>query len=79
MIYAIVAKPDVAIKIGRSNQPFARLDALRTGSPHPLDLVVCGYGGEFEEVMIHAALAEYRLHGEWFESEYGGFPRLVTV
>lgn len=66
MIYAIVAMPDVAIKIGRSDNPFGRLESLRTGCPHPLELVVCGSGGEFEETMIHAALAEYRLHGEWF-------------
>jgi hypothetical protein len=57
------------VKIGQSRNPKGRLDALKTGSPYPLSLVLqleCD-GAEMAERIAHGYLCDHRLSGEWFD------------
>lgn len=65
MIYFI--SDGAAIKIGRSRDVKARLKDLNCGNARPLSLIASIEGHSKHEAAIHADLAEYRLHGEWFE------------
>lgn len=55
------------VKIGVSNCPVARLTALQTGCPVPLEIVktIPAIRNKTERD-IHKAFAEYRVRGEWF-------------
>ncbi len=56
------------VKIGfTSGSVKDRLAALQTGSPVPLKVAASLMAPDYAERRIHRALAEYRLHGEWFE------------
>jgi hypothetical protein len=65
-VYFIQAENGL-IKIGVSESPHGRLQALQTGSPVRLRLVgmIAGAGAS-GEAELHAKFAEYREHGEWF-------------
>ena len=55
------------VKIGvTSGDPMSRLATFQTGSPCVLDLIACVEGDESLERALHAALINYRMHGEWF-------------
>jgi hypothetical protein len=58
-----------AIKIGRSDDPTARLAACQTGCPLPLTLLGSIPGRLSTERELHARFASLRIHGEWFRAE----------
>jgi|GEM_PF-4330174 len=60
------------IKIGRSSSPLARLRTLQLVSGMQIELVAVLPDRGSEERAVHAALARYRLNGEWF-SPRGNF------
>lgn len=55
------------LKIGLSDDPIARVAAMQTGSPVPLELVACMSGGSMLESELHARFDRLRVYGEWFE------------
>jgi Meiotically Up-regulated Gene 113 (MUG113) protein len=55
-----------AVKIGTSKTIAARLRALRTMSPLPIELLGVIPGGREEEAQLHREWSSQRLHGEWF-------------
>jgi len=55
------------VKIGYSRDPVARLPALQTGSPYPLELLAVKPGGQTVEAELHTKYANDRLEGEWFQ------------
>jgi len=55
------------IKIGMSNSPFNRLNALNTASPHHLELINVFDGDSKLEFRLHRLFKEYRVNGEWFD------------
>jgi hypothetical protein len=59
-----------AIKIGFSVSVKSRLQALRSASPIPLDILATCPGGEARETAYHFQFDEHRLHGEWFERHH---------
>lgn len=61
-----------AVKIGKANNPVARLSELQCGNPYPLTLraVVVAYYGT--EETLHYLWARYRVRGEWFGSGLAG-------
>lgn len=59
-------------KIGVSDQPYGRLETLRSGSPLPLEIVELYQEPDRVSAMalereFHEAHADCRLHGEWFD------------
>jgi hypothetical protein len=54
-------------KIGSSFNPYARLNMIRVGNPHPLHLKYRVLGGLREEKTVQLALDEYHMRGEWFD------------
>lgn len=65
-IYFVGQQPDGPVKVGYSKNPFDRMASLQTGNPRPLALIWVVEGDLGTERMIHEALAEHRLGGEWF-------------
>jgi hypothetical protein len=70
-LYFVSAVGRNITKIGISADPRKRLAGLKTASPYPLALFasVCFEGraqAERAERIIHAALADHRMSGEWF-------------
>jgi hypothetical protein len=68
-VYFLECKGANAIKIGRSVDPRARLEALQAGCPLPLHFIVKVRGGTEEEGMLHRRFGHLRIHGEWFRAE----------
>jgi hypothetical protein len=67
-VYFIQADDDGPIKIGfTASDPAARLNQLQTGNPSVLKLIGAIHGTTARERELHAALAEWRLQGEWFK------------
>lgn len=56
------------IKIGKSNDPWKRLAALQTGNPDQLRLLAIAPGNEDFEQGVQEQFSEYRVNGEWYES-----------
>lgn len=78
-IYAISADA-MFIKFGIAADPKSRIYALQNGSPLKLRLLshlVTSTGGKAQslEKQVHAALARYHAHGEWFYS----CPKTIAV
>ncbi|KPQ40031.1 MAG: hypothetical protein HLUCCO16_04715 [Phormidium sp. OSCR] len=66
-LYLIYCDDPNSVKIGISAQPLARISNLNTGSPSQLHLFFYSkLLGTVAENKLHAALAEYRRGGEWF-------------
>jgi hypothetical protein len=58
------------LKIGVTNDPYARLAQLQTASPSPLVIEYVGAlrtDGFAIEAAAHATLANHRMAGEWFD------------
>jgi len=67
-VYFIQADEDGPIKIGfTAGDPQSRLAQLQTGNPVALKLLGAIRGDTAKERELHAALAEWRLQGEWFK------------
>jgi len=59
-------------KIGISDSPSERLDAIQKCNPLPLSLLmICGLSSRTAasqaELQIHLKLKPHNIHGEWFE------------
>lgn len=69
MIYFIQAQSDKRIKIGKADDPTARLRQLRTGSSskEPYIILAVLPGGSKRETELKNMFKEFRSHGEWFE------------
>lgn len=58
-----------AVKIGyTTGSPDARVAALQTGCPWPIWLLGSVASPPAGEVLLHNALADHRLRGEWFDA-----------
>lgn len=69
-VYFIKNHNSGLVKVGYSKNPWARLAELRRNYGSELSVVATIKTVEKSEVSIHAALAEFRVEGEWFfESE----------
>lgn len=72
------------IKIGSTNDPLSRRKNLQTGSPIPLRLLTCLYGGAATERALHSSLATYRIPHtrEWFDFQtweiWGAMSAIIT-
>ncbi len=66
-LYAIVDNSTRVVKFGRSHNPSSRLKALKIGNAADLKLCAfCLEREDFNELMIHQQLDEFRVSGEWF-------------
>jgi hypothetical protein len=69
VVYIIQAKGTYRFKIGQTSAWPARLEALQTASPYPLEvfrIIPTEHAGALE-AMLHRRYASYRKHREWFE------------
>lgn len=66
MIYFVANAERQAIKIGFSDNPWARFRALKTASPDRLTLLCVIEGDQGAEHRMHRDWADHRLSGEWF-------------
>lgn len=70
MIYFLQVGNDGPIKIGRSNNPEARVTDIQVGNPFPVNLLLkLDVGDNWDNLMehsLHSQFARYRLQGEWF-------------
>jgi hypothetical protein len=67
-IYFVQPEGGGPIKIGRAEDPEARLKALQTGSPVRLKLCRFVDAPVEWEARLHDVFAEWRSHGEWFRA-----------
>ncbi len=67
-VYFMRVVPDGVVKIGwTKNDPGIRCDAIRTGSPVPLEVLgVIEVESQAEERRLHARFGRLWSHGEWF-------------
>lgn len=55
------------VKIGWTGDYSARLNALRTNNPEPINLLRAIEGTMADEKSLHTMFARHRVHGEWYE------------
>jgi hypothetical protein len=65
-IYIIHCKDLNTIKIGYSDNPFARLAQLQVGNSSELSILSIFKGGREEEEFLHKKFASNKVRGEWF-------------
>lgn len=65
-VYLIHAGETERVKIGKADNPVARLGQLQTGNPERLRLIRIWQGGEQEETALQALFEPYRVIGDWF-------------
>ena len=68
-IYFVQARTSQSIKIGFSKRPEARLKALATGAPEPIELLGSIVGTPSAERALHKRFDHLRISGEWFEND----------
>jgi hypothetical protein len=73
----VIQAADGPIKVGRSNDPAARITKLRAGSSQALTLVAVLNDRGHEEGEIHYAMQEYGLVGEWYQNTKSAVAILV--
>jgi hypothetical protein len=66
-VYIIHCKDLGTIKIGYSDNPFARLSQLQMGNSSELSIVSIFKGGREEEYELHQVFASNSVRGEWFK------------
>ena len=66
--FVYLLRSGTAFKIGKSNNPEARLKTLLTGSPTDIAIVVVLHVDNMHKVeaFLHQRFAAQRLRGEWF-------------
>lgn len=67
-IYFVQPEGGGLIKIGRADDPEARLRGLQVGSPVKLKLCSFHEADTEMEMRLHFLFAAYREHGEWFRA-----------
>lgn len=67
-IYIIRDPVSSSLKIGKSKNPYSRLQSHQTSNPNKLELVATFSGHDSDEVYLHETLknAGYHRIGEWF-------------
>ena len=68
-IYVIEEVETGKVKIGRSKDPEARLNQLKTGNSNTLRIAMQkerAYSKKFEG-WLHTQFSQHRINGEWFE------------
>lgn len=65
-VYIIHCKQLNTIKIGYSDNPFARLSQLQMGNSSELSLLSLFKGGKKEEASLHDIFQFNKVRGEWF-------------
>ena len=65
-VYIIYCRELGTIKIGYSDNPFARLCQLQMGNSSELSILSIFKGGRDEELTLHKKLATNKVRGEWF-------------
>lgn len=76
-VYFIQEGMDGPIKIGRSTDPWKRLEALQSGNPRPLRLIAATRVGKSVHILerdLHRDFRDLHLLGEW----YSPGPELVS-
>lgn len=68
-LYIIQDKITKDIKIGRSNDPYYRLDQLQTANANKLRLLLVLENQGLREKQLHKMLKRYNKNGEWFKYE----------
>lgn len=68
-LYMIQCKTTGAVKVGRSNDPSARLAQLQTGCPTELHIWWQIQGGAFLERLFHELFADEKIRGEWYPKD----------
>lgn len=68
MIYVIQAENGY-VKIGSSQMPFVRMDAMQFASPLQLRLIAIFPGDYRDERKLHDKFASSRRHNEWFAAD----------
>lgn len=81
--YVYVAHSADWFKVGKSNNPEARIVNLQTASPHRVKLVTkykfeTGKMAEQAEAAVHQALRKYRGRGEWFNCDFKVIHEAIT-
>lgn len=66
MIYFIQDTETLAIKIGFTSDPTARIAALQTGNSSCLKILMVTPGERSDEADLHQRFAASRIAGEWF-------------
>lgn len=69
-VYVVSAVGTPYVKVGKSDDPEARLNSLQVGCPFPLRLVAAALVGSIAnrvEEGAHRRLEPFRYRGEWFE------------
>ncbi len=79
MIYFIQGQTTRAIKIGKANDPAARLKGLQTGMPETLALLGTVPGHYEEERLLHGQFERFHLRGEWFHGEPELFRMIMAL
>ncbi len=65
-LYIIQDKKTKDIKIGRSNDPYYRLDQLQTANSNKLHIILIVENQGYREKILHKRLSKYNKNGEWF-------------
>ena len=65
-VYIIHCKDLATIRIGYSDNPFARLSQLQMGNSSELSIVSVFKGGREEEAELHDRFELNGVRGEWF-------------
>lgn len=65
-VYAVTFADAGRVKIGYSATLALRVASLETACPHPLEALAFIVGDRALERELHARLADYRAHREWF-------------
>lgn len=66
-VYFILCQATGRVKCGIATDTRARLAGLQVGSPTPLELIAEINGDGSKERLIHRRLAQWHIHGEWFQ------------
>jgi hypothetical protein len=65
-VYFITCRDASAVKIGKADDPRARLQQLQCACPMPLKLEAVFPGGADAESALHRVFDSARIHREWF-------------
>jgi len=66
-----------SIKIGFSKNPWARLNALKTGMPKEPKLLANFPGTKNQEQQLHKLFSEYRINREWYKQN-GHLDKIIS-
>lgn len=71
MIYFLLDRAAMLLKIGYSVRVTSRVSGLRCSTGHELELVGKMRGGRSDERVLHEAMAPAHVRGEWYRVDQG--------